>query len=107
MTATSRHPGRRQPGTRGGPAPRPPPRPWRNPWRHPWFLEGFTWLYLIWSLAPIAVAVLFSFNKGKSQAAWQGFSLRWYSADPVNSVLHNPQLHSAVIQTLRLSSSPR
>ena len=30
----------------------------RNPWRHPWFLEGFTWLYLIWSLAPIAIAVL-------------------------------------------------
>jgi hypothetical protein len=36
-----------------------------NPWRHPWFLEGLTWLYLIWSLAPIAIAVLFSFNKGR------------------------------------------
>jgi spermidine/putrescine transport system permease protein len=80
----------------------PTPR-WRNPWRHPWFLEGFTWLYLIWSLAPIAVAILFSFNKGKSQAVWQGFSWRWYFTDPVNSVLHNPQLHSAVVQTLRLS----
>jgi spermidine/putrescine transport system permease protein len=75
----------------------------RNPWRHPWFLEGFTWLYLIWSLAPIAIAVLFSFNKGKSQAAWQGFSWRWYFKDPVNSVLHDPQLHAAVIQTVRLS----
>ena len=32
--------------------------PWRNPWRHSWFLEGFTWLYLLWSLAPIAIAVL-------------------------------------------------
>jgi spermidine/putrescine transport system permease protein len=50
----------------------------RNPWGHPWFLEGFTWLYLIWSLVPIAIAVLFSFNKGKSQATWQGFSWRWY-----------------------------
>ncbi len=76
---------------------------WRNPWRHPWFLEGFTWLYLIWSLVPIAVAVLFSFNNGKSQAAWQGFSWRWYFSDPVNSVLHDPQLHAAVIQTVRLS----
>jgi spermidine/putrescine transport system permease protein len=75
----------------------------RNPWRHPWFLEGFTWLYLIWSLVPIAIAVLFSFNKGKSQASWQGFSWRWYFKDPVNSVLHNPQLHAAVIQTVRLS----
>jgi spermidine/putrescine transport system permease protein len=78
-------------------------RPWRNPWRKPWLLEGFTWLYLIWSLVPIALAVLFSFNNGKSQAAWQGFSWRWYFTDPVNSVLHNPALHAAVIQTLRLS----
>ena len=77
--------------------------PRRNPWGHPWFLEGFTWLYLIWSLVPIGIAVLFSFNNGKSQSAWQGFSWRWYFGDPVNSVLHNPQLHAAVIQTVRLS----
>ena len=78
-------------------------RPARNPWRHPWFLEGFTWLYLIWSLVPIAIAVLFSFNNGKSQSVWQGFSWRWYYADPVNSVLHDPALHAAVVQTVRLS----
>jgi spermidine/putrescine transport system permease protein len=75
----------------------------RNPWRHPVFLEGFTWLYLIWSIVPIALAVLFSFNNGKSQSTWQGFSWRWYFSDPVNSVLHDPQLHAAVVQTLRLS----
>jgi spermidine/putrescine transport system permease protein len=77
--------------------------PRRNQWGHPWFLEGFTWLYLIWSLVPLAVAVLFSFNDGKSQSVWQGFSWRWYFADPVNSVLHNPQYHAAVLQTVRLS----
>jgi spermidine/putrescine transport system permease protein len=76
---------------------------WRNPWRHPWFLEGFTWLYLVWSLVPIVIAVLFSFNNGKSQSTWQGFSWRWYFSDPVNSVWHDPQLHAAVIQTVRLS----
>jgi spermidine/putrescine transport system permease protein len=80
------------------------PRPWRNPWRHPWFLEGFTWLYLIWSLAPIAIAVLFSFNKGKSQSTYQGLSWHWYWADKVNSVWHNPQLHTAVFVTLKLSA---
>jgi spermidine/putrescine transport system permease protein len=78
-------------------------RPWRNPWRKPWLLESFTWIYLIWSLVPIAIAVLFSFNNGKSQAVWQGFSWRWYFTDPVNSVWHNPALHAAVFQTLRLS----
>jgi spermidine/putrescine transport system permease protein len=80
-----------------------PRRRWRNPWRHPWFLEGFTWLYLIWSIVPIAIAVMFSFNNGKSQAVWQGFSWRWYFTDPVNSVLHNPSLHAAVVQTVWLS----
>ena len=78
-------------------------RPRRNPWRHPWFLEGFTWLYLVWSLVPVALAVLFSFNNGRSQSVWQGFSWRWYFADPVNSVLHDPNLHAAVVQTIRLS----
>jgi spermidine/putrescine transport system permease protein len=77
--------------------------PRRNPWRHPWLLEGFTWIYLIWSLVPIALAVLFSFNNGKSQSVWQGFSWRWYFADPVNSVLHDPNLRASVEQTLRLS----
>jgi spermidine/putrescine transport system permease protein len=72
-------------------------------WRHPFFLEGFTWLYVAWSIVPIAIAVLFSFNNGKSQSSWQGFSWRWYVTDPVNSVWHDPQLHQAVIQTLKLS----
>ena len=85
------------------PARRRRPPPWRNPWRRPWILEGFTWLYLIWSILPIAIAVLFSFNAGKSQSVWQGFSTRWYWGDPINSVLHNPALRSAVIQTIRIS----
>jgi len=97
--ATSAQTGSPEAGGRAGR----PPRLWRNPWRHPVFLEGFTWLYLIWSIVPIALAVLFSFNNGKSQSTWQGFSWRWYFSDPVNSVLHDPQLHAAVIQTLRLS----
>ncbi|HEV2362058.1 MAG TPA: hypothetical protein VGS21_10180, partial [Acidimicrobiales bacterium] len=68
-----------------------------------WFLEGFTWLYLAWSTVPIAVAILFSFNKGKSQSTWQGFSWHWYIHDPINSVLHDPQMHGAVVQTLKLA----
>jgi spermidine/putrescine transport system permease protein len=76
----------------------------RNPWRHPWFLEGFTWLYLVWSLAPIALAVLFSFNKGKSQATYQGLTWHWYWGDKVNSIWYNPQLHSAMFETLKLSA---
>jgi spermidine/putrescine transport system permease protein len=78
-------------------------RPRANPWRRPWAMEGFTWLYIIWSIVPIAIAVLFSFNKGASQATWQGFSTKWYVGKGVTSVLHNPSLHQAVIQTLVLA----
>ncbi|MGD0373903.1 MAG: ABC transporter permease [Streptosporangiaceae bacterium] len=102
MSATAATPARPAAGTVTARSPLPRLR--RNPWGHPWFLEGFTWLYLIWSIVPIALAVLFSFNNGKSQSAWQGFSMRWYYADPVNSVLHDEQLRLAVIQTLRLSA---
>jgi spermidine/putrescine transport system permease protein len=75
-----------------------------NPWRRPWGMEGFTWLYIVWSIVPIAIAVLFSFNKGASQGTWQGFSTKWYVGSQVTSVLHNPSLHHAVIQTLVLAA---
>jgi spermidine/putrescine transport system permease protein len=92
----------RPPGATTSPPPK-APRFFGNPWRRPIFLEGFTWLYVLWSLLPIGLAVLFSFNNGKSQSVWQGFSMRWYTSDPLNSVLHNPILHAAVAQTLKLS----
>jgi spermidine/putrescine transport system permease protein len=101
MTATTTT---TRPATTAVPARTGLPWPKRNPWRHPWFLESFTWLYLIWSLVPIALAVLFSFNNGKSQAVWQGFSWRWYFTDPVNSVAHSTVLQLSIYQTLRLSA---
>ena len=46
-------------------------------------------MYLLWSLVPVLVAVIFSFNAGRSRSAWQGFSLRWYVGDPSLSVWHD------------------
>jgi spermidine/putrescine transport system permease protein len=100
MTATTTA----APATAAVPAKAGRPWPGRNPWRHPWFLEGFTWLYLIWSLVPFALAVLFSFNNGRSQSVWQGFSWRWYFTDPVNSVAHSNVLQLAIEQTVKLSA---
>jgi spermidine/putrescine transport system permease protein len=76
----------------------------RNPWRKPRMLMAFTLLYLIWSLAPVLIAVLFSFNSGRSRSAWQGFSFRWYWGDPVDSVWHDPTLRGALFQSLKLAS---
>jgi spermidine/putrescine transport system permease protein len=76
----------------------------RGPWRHPWGLEIFTWVYLVWSILPIAIAILYSFNSGKSQDSFQGLSMRWYTgtSKAFGSVLHDPTLHAAVVQTLKL-----
>ena len=76
----------------------------RFAFRRAWLLRTITWAYLAWSLLPILVAILFSFNAGKSEAVLQGLSMRWYITDPENSVLHNAQLRQAVVQTLRLGA---
>ena len=62
--------------------------------------------YLVWSLAPLAVAVLFSFNAGPSITHWEGFSLRWWTGggpfDP--GLLHDPDLRAALLHSLLLAS---
>ena len=50
----------------------------KSPWRKPRFLQLATFGYLAWSILPVFIAVLFSFNSGRSRSTWQGFSLRWW-----------------------------
>jgi spermidine/putrescine transport system permease protein len=75
----------------------------RNPWGEPRFLVGVTWLYLAWALVPVAIAILFSFNDGKSRSVWQGFSVRWWWGDPTQSVFHDPAYTSALLHSLLLA----
>ena len=56
-----------------------------------------TWLYIIWSIAPVLIAVAFSFNSGKSRSSWQGFSMRWWTGDE-GSLLHSEELHRALCE---------
>jgi spermidine/putrescine transport system permease protein len=65
-------------------------------------LATVTVLYLLWSLLPVLIAVLFSFNAGRSRSVWQGFSLRWYTGDPNLSVLHDSALRASLGHTLLL-----
>lgn len=74
-----------------------------NPWARPRFLPVVTWLYVLWSIVPVIIAIQFSFNAGRSRSTWQGFSLRWYLDDPDLSLLHNPLLRSAMGQSLKLA----
>ena len=75
-----------------------------NPWGRTRFLWAIGIGYILWTLVPVANAVLFSFNTARSLTQWQGFSLRWYVSDPNNSILHDPTLSHAILQSLKLSS---
>ena len=75
----------------------------KNPWHRPRFLQAATIGYLLWSMLPVVIAVFFSFNDGRSRVTWQGFSLRWWTGDPTNSLFHDAAMRAAMAQTYRLS----
>lgn len=74
----------------------------RNPWGRPRFLPLVTALYIIWSIVPVVIAILFAFNDGRSRTTWQGFSLRWFTGDS-GGVFNEPALQSALEHTLILA----
>ena len=86
------------------------PSAWRrfDAWvRNPWAQARFLWVgaiaYVVWTIVPVVIAVMFSFNAGKAQTTWQGFSInRWYTQD-VSSVFQDPELRSALAQSFKLS----
>lgn len=77
----------------------------RNQWNKPRALPVVTALYVLWSIIPVAIAVQFSFNAGRSRSSWQGFSTQWYVGDPADaaSVLYDPSLRFALTQSLKLA----
>jgi spermidine/putrescine transport system permease protein len=76
----------------------------RNPWGQPRFLVLETWGYVAWALVPVVIAILFSFNAGKSRSVWQGFSLRWWWGDPNLSIFHDPEYTHALVHSLELAA---
>jgi len=60
-----------------------------------------TVLYILWSIIPVAVAILFAFNNGRSRTTWQGFSFKWFTGS-VGSVFHDKTgVSQALCQTSR------
>ena len=74
-----------------------------RPGRHPLGLATLTWLYILWSLVPVLVAIRISFNSGKSRSAFQSPSWRWYFNDPVQSVWHDDTLRQPLRNSLKLA----
>jgi spermidine/putrescine transport system permease protein len=79
----------------------------RNWLANPWAKARFLWViaigYALWSLLPVVIAIVYSFNAGRSQTSLQGFSMRWYLTD-VGSVLKDDTLSSALLQSLKLTA---
>jgi spermidine/putrescine transport system permease protein len=75
----------------------------RNPWGRARFLWVVAIAYMAWSLLPVVIAVLFSFNDSRSLTSWHGFSTQWYVGN-VSSVWDDPTLRSALAQSLKLAS---
>jgi spermidine/putrescine transport system permease protein len=73
----------------------------RNPWGRPRFLLLVTGVYILWSLVPVTIAILFAFNDGRSRTTWQGFSTRWFTGE-TGSVFSDPSLQGALEHTLFL-----
>jgi spermidine/putrescine transport system permease protein len=79
---------------------------WRSPWRKPRFLQALTLGYLAWSILPVLIAIMLSFNAGRSNTQLQTFGLRWWIDDPDEQALfQDPVLRRAMLQTFILSFS--
>lgn len=61
-----------------------------------------TWLYIVWSLLPVLIAVRISFNSGRSRSTFQSPSFRWYW-DDVGSIWRDDAFRNAMFNTLRLA----
>jgi spermidine/putrescine transport system permease protein len=67
-------------------------------------LALITWLYVLWSLVPVLIAVRISFNSGRSRSTFQEPSFRWYWGDLTSSVFHDDDLQLAMSNTLKLAA---
>jgi spermidine/putrescine transport system permease protein len=71
----------------------------------PRFLVLITWGYMVWAIVPVIIAIQFSFNETRSRTIWSGFSLRWYTWDPSDSIMNDPSLRQALAQSFKLAGA--
>jgi spermidine/putrescine transport system permease protein/putrescine transport system permease protein len=69
-----------------------------KPFDRPRFLHVLMGLFLLWTFAPIAIVVLFSFNSSKSLQNFEGFSTQWYS-----DFFGDQQLRDSLVASLEIA----
>ncbi len=65
-------------------------------------LRAVTVAYLVWSLAPIVIAIVMSFNRGSSVTTWEGFGLRWWigAVGSQESIVRDPETRTALLHSI-------
>jgi spermidine/putrescine transport system permease protein len=63
------------------------------------------WGYITWSLVPVIIAVIYSFNDGRSRTVWKGISFRWWFGDKYASVFHDDSMRQAIVNSLVLATT--
>ena len=61
------------------------------------FLALYAWLVYLFLYAPIAILVLFSFNRARQTAVWEGWTLEWYRSLAKNDLILASVRNSLVV----------
>jgi len=61
------------------------------------FLSVYAWLVYLFLYAPIAILVLFSFNRARQTAVWEGLTLEWYRSLAKNDLILASVRNSLVV----------
>ena len=75
----------------------------RNPWGRPRWLAVVTTIYIVWSIIPVSIAILFAFNASRSRSNFTGLSLRWFNG-ATGSAFHDDALRHALLHSLELAA---
>ena len=77
-------------------------RPHKRRWTS-YILPGYYWLVILYTVVPIIVMIVYSFNKAPAQRvtfAWQGFTTEWYRHPFEVSDLTSAMIHSVTVATV-------
>jgi len=58
---------------------------------------AYSWLVYVFLYAPIAILVVFSFNRGKQTAVWEGWTLDWYRSLAKNDLILGSVRNSLIV----------
>lgn len=65
-----------------------------------WLSKSYVALVMAFLYAPIAVLIVFSFNKSKSRGAWTGFTFDWYQKLFTNEAIIQALMNTLVIAVI-------